>query len=71
MKNVFIAVNVLILLPFLGTTQTIDWYELVIIPELKDADFLVVQVDSVGEKCLLKRYIVIAQSPDKSTISKF
>jgi|TARA_B110000091_G_C13804702_1_gene471930 hypothetical protein len=55
MKNVFIAVNVLILLPFLGTTQTVDWYELVIIPQLKDADFLVVQIDSVGEKCLLKR----------------
>ena len=40
MKNVFIAVNVLILLPFSGTTQTVDWYELVIIPQLKDADFL-------------------------------
>lgn len=31
--------------------QDIDWYEVIIIPELQNAHFLVVDVDSVGKKC--------------------
>jgi hypothetical protein len=33
------------------SSQSIDWYELVIIPEIKNAQFLVVEVDSMGMKC--------------------
>lgn len=33
------------------SSQSIDWYELVIVPEIQKAHFLVVEVDSMGKKC--------------------
>ncbi|GEM_PF-3657373 len=46
------------MLVFGASAQTIDWYELVIVPELEQAGFLVVRVDSVGKKCSNKRNLV-------------
>ena len=54
------------LFPFAGATQTIDWYELVIIPEITDANFLIVRVDSVGKKCLFKREYHYCTEPEEA-----
>ena len=55
-----------VLLPFCSKCQTIDWYELVIIPELQNANFLVVQVDSVGKKCEVKRELRYCTEPEEA-----
>jgi len=53
-----------------GFSQSIDWYELVIIPELNAAKFLVVRVDSVGKKCNVKREYVYCTEPEEAHDSK-
>lgn len=50
--------------------QVMDWYGLVIIPEIKDANFLVVKVDSIGAKCQKGRELVYCTEAEMAHDSK-
>ena len=43
-----------ILLSTTALSQKVDWYELVIIPDLQNVTFLVIEVDSINQKCSVR-----------------
>lgn len=55
MKSYLAVIFSFCILSFSGYSQSIDWYELVIIPQIGEAKFLIVEVDSVGKRCRVGR----------------